>query len=238
MENIEVVKFGNIMSMEEFLDVNNPYYAELYKACSPKHFKEIKYFSTDGKTMPNGHAIQRGGFIQECKRNSNNFVLTEAVHGKQYGLSDYRGGVIVFSTDVNAVDLDKNEIKNKIKKIIVTFQQHFFPGNKIHKIINKFNKYFNKKSDEREEITAYSIGNTFKGKYIGDNGEKYTEHSMTIEVNGLSSEGLLYLGEMIARGFHQETVLIKDLNKNKFYLANGLRDGNPLDLNDVNVKSE
>jgi hypothetical protein len=72
-------------------------------------------------------------------------------------------------------------------------------------------------------IGAYSIGNTFKGKYIGDNYEEYNERSISIEVNGLSNKALLYLGEMIARAFYQETVLIKDLNKNKIYFTNGLR---------------
>ena len=88
-----------------------------------------------------------------------------------------------------------------------------------------------------ETIGAYSIGNAFKGRYVGDNGGEYNERSMTIEINGLSSEALLYLGEMIARAFHQETVLIKDLNKNKIYLANGLTNNNPLNLKSINTKS-
>lgn len=176
------------------------YYDELYEACSPKHFKEVKYFSPDGrKNIPNGHPIQKGGFISACKANLNNFILSESVHDSQYGLSEYRGGVIVFSTEVNAVKLDK------------------------------------KMSDET--IGAYSIDNAFKGKYVGDNGEEYNERSMSIEINGLSSKALLYLGEMIARAFHKETVLIKDLNKNKIYLANGLRQNNPLDLDSINCKS-
>ena len=98
------------------------YYDELYEACSPKHFKEVKYFSPDGrKNIPNGHPIQQGGFISECKANLNNFILSEGVHDSQYGLSEYRGGVIVFSTEMNAVKLDKNAVKNKIKTIIVNF---------------------------------------------------------------------------------------------------------------------
>ena len=221
--------------LSEFL-TEISYYDELYEACSPKHFKEVKYFSPDGrKNIPNGHPIQQGGFISECKANLNNFILSEGVHDSQYGLSEYRGGVIVFSTEVNAVKLDKNAVKNKIKTIIVNFQQRFFSGKKLHGIINKFNKYYKKMSDET--IGAYSIGTAFKGKYVGDNGEEYNERSMSIEINGLSSEALLYLGEMIARAFHQDTVLIKDLNKNKIYLANGLRQNNPLDLDSINCKS-
>lgn len=211
-------------------------YDELYKSCSPNHFKEIKYFSPDGKSMPNGHSLQRGGFIQECRRNSNNFVLSEALHGKQYGSSEYKGGVIVFSVDVNTVQLDEDTIQDKVEMVIANFQQRYFAGNKLCGIINKLKQYFKKKSMSDETI-AYSVGKAFKGKYIGGNREEYNEHSMTIEVNGLSTKALLHLGEMIARAFHQETVLLKDLNKNKIYLANGLRQNNPLDLDSINCKS-
>jgi hypothetical protein len=35
---------------------------------------EIKYFSPDGrKTVPNGHYIQKAGFIKECVENSKKF---------------------------------------------------------------------------------------------------------------------------------------------------------------------
>lgn len=198
------------------------YYDRLYEACSPRHFKDVKYFSPDGrKNIPNGHSIQRGGFINECKENLNNFVLSEAVRYSKYGSRKYRGGVIILSTELNAVGLDKNAIKNKVDTIIFHFQQRFFSGKKNSDIFNKAIKYFRKMSEGT--IGAYSIGNTFKGKYIGDNYEEYNEGSISIEVNGLSNKALLYLGEMIARAFYQETVLIKDLNKNKIYFTNGLR---------------
>lgn len=202
--------------------------------CSVKHFKEIRYFSKDGKSLPNGIGFQRGNFLHECKVNSEAFLLNEDVHNNQYGLSKYRGGIIVFSTDVNAVSLDKNKILNKIKQIIATFKQRMNTGSILHKLVNSFNKY-NKSEDY---IGAYSIGNAFKGKYVGDNGEEYSERSTTIEINGLSTEGLLRLAEMIARIFHQETVLVKDLNKNKFYLANGLRRSETPDLTNINTMSE
>ena len=203
----------------------------LYENTSPKKvFKEVKYFSSNGKTMPNGIGYQRGNFLHECKVNSEQFILDESIHGEQYGLSDYRGGIIVFSTDVNAVSLDKNKIYNKVKQILTTLNQRKNTSSITHKIINKFNKY------NDEYIGAYSIGNSFEGKYVGDNGEEYNERSVTIEINGLSSEGLLKLAEMIARIFHQETVLVKDLNTNKIYLANGLRSKEPADFSTINSK--
>lgn len=199
-------------SVKDVIDV-----IQLFEMTSPKkYFREIKYFSTDGSTMPNGIGYQRGNFIHECYVNAEKFILDEAIHNNQYGLSDYRGGVIVFSTDVNAVDLDKNKIYNKVKQILTTLNQRINTSKIAHKIINKFNKY------NSEYIGAYSVGKAFKGKYVGDNGEEYDERSTTIEINGLSSDGLLRLAEMIARIFHQETVLVKDFNNMKIYLANGL----------------
>ena len=195
-------------------------------------FKEIKYFSPDGSTMPNGIGFQRGNFLRECKINREAFELDEAIHNNQYGLSDYRGGVIVFSTDVNAVALDKNKLSNKVKQILATLNQRLNTSKISHNVINSFNKY------NDEFIGAYSIGNAFKGKYVGDNGEAYNERSTTIEVNGLSSQGLLRLAEMIARVFHQETVLVKDFNNMKFFLVNGHREDTPANYDIINQKAE
>lgn len=206
----------------------------MLESCSPKHFRPIKYFSKDGRTMPNGVGFQKGGFLRECKINSESFVLDEAVHDNQYGLAEYKGGIIVFSTDVNAVELDKNKLMNWLKQHIATFTQRYNKGNILHKVVNKFNKY----NDTNEYVGAYSIGNAFNGKYVGDNGEEFKESSTTIEVNGLSSEGILRLAEMIARVFKQETVLVKDFNANKFYLANGLRREKTPDFSKIKIKNE
>jgi len=206
---------------------------KLFESTNPrKYFKEIKYFSRDGSSMPNGAGIQRGGFLLECRLNRNAFTISEAIHGEQYGLSGYRGGIIVFSTDVNAVNLDKNRLKNKIKQILATLGQRLNTGKISHKVVNKFNKY----NDTDEYIGAYSIGNAFKGRYMGEDGEQYDERSTTIEIGGLSSKGLLRLAEMLARTFHQETVLVKDLNNLKIYLANGHREAGEPDFSKLNTK--
>lgn len=182
-------------------------------------FHEIKYFHPSGTGMPNGCHYQRGGFLNECRINKNNFVLDEGVHGEQYGMKNYRGGIIVFSTDINAVQLDGNKLLNKIRQLVATFNNRFNRGKKIHKAINKFNDIV---ADSEEGIGAYSVGNFFKGKYVGDNGEMYSEKSLAIEINGLSSRNLLSFAELIAREFMQETVLVKDLNMNKVYLADDI----------------
>lgn len=149
-------------------------------------------------------------------------------------MSEYRGGIIVFSTDVNAIELDRNKILNKIKQIITTYKNRFNRGTIIHNIVNKFN------DKGGEYIGAYSVGNFFKGKYVGDNGEMYNERSLAVEINGLSSDSLLTVAEMIAQEFMQETVLVKDLNKNKIYTADSIPMPNDTtldnELNKVNTR--
>lgn len=200
------------------------------------NWTEVKYFHPQRQTMPNGSHYQRGGFLQECRENLNSFILDEGVHGNQYGMAKYRGGIIVFSTDVNAVELDKNKIINKIKQVITTFKNRLKKDTIIHNVMNKFN------DKGGEYIGAYSVGNFFKGKYVGDNGEMYNERSLAIEINGLSSESLLKFAEMIAQKCMQKTVLVKDLNKNKIYTADSIpmEDGSSLDaeLDKVNTDVE
>ena len=200
------------------------------------NWTEVKYFHPDGKPMPNGSHYQRGYFIHECKKNANNFVVDEGVHNMQYGMAEYRGGIIVFSTDVNAITLDSNKFLNKVKQVIMTFKQRYKKDSIIHNVMNKFN------DKGGEYIGAYSVGNFFKGKYVGDNGEMYNERSLAVEINGLSSESLLKVAEMIAQEFMQETVLVKDLNKNKIYTADSIpmADNSNMDAeqNKVNTDAE
>ena len=70
----------------------------------------------------------------------------------------------------------------------------------------------------------------------------FDDKSLSIEINGLSSKGLLRLAEYICQDFLQETVLMKDLNTNKIYLANGKKfEGSEEELkdklnNEINLK--
>ena len=98
--------------------------------------------------------------------------------------------------------------------MIATFNNRINRNKKIHNTINYLNKGIEK---PEERIGAYSVGNFFKGKYVGDNGEMYNDKSLSVEINGISSRNLLSFAELLAKEFMQETVLIKDLNLNKIY---------------------
>lgn len=186
--------------------------------------REIEHFHPTGKPMPNGSHIQRGGYLNECRLNFNAYVLDEGVHGEQYGLAKYRGGIITFSTDINAVQLSSNKILNKIRQVIETFKQRLHKDRLIHNVIALFDR-----DNEEEYIGSYSVGHFFKGRYVGDDGQMFNENSVSVEVNGLSSKSLVNLAERIATTFKQETVLVKDLNCGKIFLVDTEPSDEPLE---------
>lgn len=207
------------------------------RICGNTHysFKEVRYFHPNGGNLPNGSYYQKGGFMNECRKNADSFILDEGVHGEQYGLSKYRGGVIVFAVNVNAIKMSDNKVLNAIRQFVETNKNRFKKDSIVHKTILRFNNDDSKNNGE--SIGAYSLGNFFKGKYVGDNGEMFNDNSICLEINGLSSKSLLKLAEMIADRFKQETVLVKDLNKNKIYLADSTESDDTFekDLDNVNT---
>ena len=118
----------------------------------------------------------------ECRKNASKFV-TEGIAGGQCGISNYRGGVIVFATSVNSAQLSRDELVKKAKQMWESF---------VH--------------DADGLIGAFSVGNAFKGKYKDiETREEFSEHSYTIEIGGLSSKGLLKLAGLVANEFAQRT---------------------------------
>ena len=183
--------------------------------------REVRHFHPSGHTMPNGSHIQRGGYLAECRRNAESFTLDESVHGEQYKFLDYRGGVIVLPTDVDAVEMSQNTVLDKVKQVVMTYGNRLRKGRVVRESLD---------GEGTEHIVAYSVGRSFTGKYVGDNGEMYDEKSLSVEVNGLSGRSLLRLAEMLADVFMQETVLVKDLNTGKIYLADPIPPGAFADL--------
>lgn len=209
---------------------------DVFEHCSARHFREIKHFHPEGESMPNGVAFHRGGYLKECMENIQAFVLDEGVHRKQYGLKDYRGGVIVFSTDVNVLNGEKGieKYKKEFGNFWKTTKDRVLKHTKLEQIRNLFNQ------NQGKPFYAYSVSHAFRGKYQGDDGKLYDGKSVTFEINGISSESLLKLAELVAKFFGQETVLVKDLNNNKIYLADAIPMDKTLDhiLSEINAKCD
>lgn len=221
----------NVLKTEIISDLLLPSQVNhLLKECSKRHFKEIKYFSPTEQKIPTGIAFARGGFIHECKKNGEAFTPVKEVYADQDCKKRYQGGVIVFPADATVAKLDTNALNRDIKQILHTFNQRINKFEILHKIKNKFNNC------NKEHISAYCVGNFFHGKYIGNNGEIYDKQSLTLEVNGLSTKGLLYLAETVARIFKQKCSVVKDLNTSKIYIANELRNSIEPNFYDINLK--
>ena len=189
--------------------------------------KEIKYFRPDGKDIkPGGVFYAKGMMYNEISKNVKSFMhstlnesfLTEKVSDKQYGFEKYKGGMIVFATSVNTVvdETEKSKIKAFLKKIYYSIVNYTKKDGKIDKIIKKLNKEF--EGSEDMFIGAFSLGHFFKGKYVTDTGI-YNDKSTSIEIGGIPSEMLLFFAIALCKEFKQDTVLVKDFNKDKIFLV-------------------
>tara|TARA_R110000772_G_scaffold20466_5_gene56894 strand:+ start:49248 stop:49826 length:579 start_codon:yes stop_codon:yes gene_type:complete len=138
-------------------------------------------------------------------KNFNTFILEDITHK----FSD-SGGSIIFSTEVNAVNGSDNVIFNKLDQVMKSLTNKIFFDRKLNGIMKTYAKG-----------SGFTIGKFVKGRYIAENGEIFDEKSITIEVIGISSEVLLKIAENIAKEFKQETVLVKDYQKNYTCLVNG-----------------
>lgn len=202
-----------------------------------KKIKEVRYFHPKNEPFPaGGHPFHKGAYFSECYRNQKSFKeynnqyyidkhfnlirISEGMHDIQYNLPDYSGGIIVFSTDVNSVQLSNSKLKNWIKQKLKTMKQRLFSKPMITKLLQNHNKDFPDK-DDPNRVGSFSIGNFFSGRYIDDHNNVYNENSTSIELNGITSDALFVIAEEIANEFYQETVLVKDLNKNKIFLVDG-----------------
>jgi len=119
-----------------------------------------------------------------------------------------KGGVIVFSVNVNAVKLSKNKLVRFIKNQFETATNILFKTDKINKVIKN-----------NPKILGVTIGNFVRGRYRADDGSLYNETSLSVEIFGITSDVLNKTAEELAQEFKQETVLVKNYHENKIYLV-------------------
>ncbi len=175
--------------------------------------KEIKYFHPSGEMLPNGSHYQRGGFLNECRKNINCF-RAKSLCGEPHGLAECRGGVIVFSAKV--AELSTNQLVNEIKQFFESKKKRFNKSKIHHDTIMNLNNGYTRNNDEYNG--AYSLGCFFIGKYVGDNGDVFNDTSICLKMNGLSRKSMLKLAETIVDGF-QTSILVKGLTDGKIYLV-------------------
>lgn len=119
-----------------------------------------------------------------------------------------KGGIIVFSINVNAVQLSSNKLINFIKNHVETLKNKLFKDKKINKVLSSY-----------DEVYGVTIGNFVKGRYKSENGNLFDESSLSIEIIGITTDVLNRVAEDLAKLFQQETVLVKDYTSNRIYLV-------------------
>lgn len=119
--------------------------------------------------------------------------------------ADKKGGIIVFSTDVNAVKLDGNSVLNFIKQKVATIVNRLNAKKKIDKIAVS------------NALVGWTIGRYLEGRYTAKNRKQYGENSISVEIIGVDSDTLVKIAESLLSAFSQEAVLVKDYSSNGVY---------------------
>ena len=114
--------------------------------------------------------------------------------------SNEKGGIIVFSTDVNAVELSPNRIANWVKQKFATFKNRRNSTKMVDRIANKNN------------LIGWTIGHYLDGRYRAKNGQNYGENSLSLMIVGVNTDGMVRIAEDICKEFQQESVLLKDFS--------------------------
>jgi len=132
-------------------------------------------------------------------------TITEAV--VQTLPSNERGGVVIFSTNINAT----------AGPGILNFAKAWFES-----LLNRFNRV--RKIDrvmKEKNISGFTLGNYFTGRYKSAKGALYNEKSLTLEVLMISKEQLIDLATALCKEFSQESVLVKSFSDGEVYFVDG-----------------
>ena len=125
-----------------------------------------------------------------------------------------KGGIIIFSVDVNA--LLKGGILNAAKRFCLSLYNRLRQQAKIDRALASVSA-----GDGEDKPSGITIGNLFKGRYKSPEGQIYNEKSLAVEVLFINGRQLIELATSLAREFRQETVLAKDNATNEIYLVDG-----------------
>jgi hypothetical protein len=125
------------------------------------------------------------------------------------------GGVIIFSTDLNATLGNAETLTDKIK---------YFFDSKWKTFLNRFNvdDRLKKILLNKHQLKGYTVGKNFRGLYTAKNGMQFNEKSFTIDLAGIDSDMLKMIASEICREFKQEVVMVRDFNEGgtKVYFVN------------------
>lgn len=140
---------------------------------------------------------------------NNKFITAATVDERRIDYPEHKGGIIVFSTDVNAVKLSENAVINWVKQKLTTLKQRL-----MHKKImtDTMKKY--------DEVYGFTIGNFMTGRYKAQDGSYFDEHSMSVEIIGVPRDTLFDIADELMKAFHQQCMLVKDYETGSIAFVN------------------
>lgn len=160
----------------------------------------------------NENAYSASKYLYKAIRINPNKIIDKSVINEaiEFELTeDAQGGMIIFSTEVNAMELSTNKFLNWIKQKVESIKNKFKSYNKIDSLAKKY------------DLVGWTVGKFLNGRYTGRDGKIYDENSLSVEVVGIDSDTLIKLAEDLCREFNQESVLVKNYNTKKILFVNG-----------------
>ena len=144
-------------------------------------------------------AYSSGAYLSASIKKNGNVLFSQLNEGIDFQLpANERGGVIVFSTDVNAVQMDEQKVINCLKQKMQTISDRINSTEMIGRIAKSHN------------LIGWTIGKYLNGRYTADNGKQYGENSLSLEIIGVSCPTLIKIAEELCTSFVQESALVKD----------------------------
>lgn len=144
---------------------------------------------------------------------------------------EQKGGLIIFSTDVNAV-VDSNQLIAKIRSLMATIKNRMSVRKKVTSAIQS--------SVGSGNSFGFTMGQNFKGRfYDAETKKTFDEKSYTLEVVGITPYVLGLIARNICKVFNQKMVLVKDYETGKIYMEDTIDDGiNPLSSTSSSAQPE
>lgn len=136
-------------------------------------------------------------------KNYNKFYLFEDLNLLN-NMDDTSYGQIIFSTDVNSIQLDNNRLFNFIKRKIATLLNRYKYKYILEDILkNNFNDY-----------SGYTLSGKNTGVYKSFGNKIYKERSYILKIIDVDIKDLIKIAEQIAIKFKQESVLLIYITNN------------------------
>ena len=136
---------------------------------------------------------------------SSNDVLTENIDIKFSDRS--KGGIILFSVEVNANEQSTNKIIDYICKKLKTLSNKLTYKSKIDTIA------------KQHDLVGWTIGKYLNGRYFSkETNKQYSEDSLSLEIIGIDTNEMIEISEELCKAFDQESVLLKDYSTNDIML--------------------